>query len=287
MFAEINGTTIYFDVEGSSYKIDADEVKDKPVCFILHGGPGGTHSGFKSHLSSLTEHLQIVYLDNRGSGLSARGSQESYSLENNVEDVEALRKYLGLDKIMIFGHSYGGMVAQSYALKYQNHLEALLLMATSSSYRFIEDAKAFIEDNGTKEQKEMADILWAGAFESEEQLMKYYKVMQPLYYYSDYPQKNKRLKFSGKRSYQALNEGFGNFLREFDVTDSLHHITVPTLVLGGEHDWITPLEHSKIIANNIPDSQLTVFEKSSHLIIQDEREKFLNTVNRFIINIRK
>jgi proline iminopeptidase len=283
MFAQINGTRIYFDVEGSSYQIDGATVQQKPVCFVLHGGPGGTHVGYKPHLTPLTKYMQFVYIDNRGSGLSEKGEPSSYTLENNVEDIEALRKYLGLEKIILLGQSYGGMVAMSYALKYQQHLEALILLTTSPSFTFLEKAKTFIQEHGNEEQQEMADLLWRGAFSSDEELIRYYEVMAPLYQYSFNPAAPKtKPAFPGKRSFEALNEGFGKFLRTFDLRDNLHTISTPTLVIGGVHDWITPVEDSKLIASKLPNSELVIFENSSHSVIQDEYEKFLRVMSEFL-----
>ncbi|MHC0036379.1 alpha/beta fold hydrolase [Pseudoneobacillus sp. C159] len=288
MFAQINGTKIYFDIEGSSYEIDGTTVRNKPVCFVLHGGPGGTHVGFKPHLTPLTSDMQFVYIDNRGSGLSEKGPQSSYTLENNVEDIEALRNYLGLEKIILLGHSYGGMVAMSYALKYQENLESLILITTSPSFRFLEKAKAFIQQNGTADQKEMADVLWEGNFTSTEQLLRYYEVMAPLYQFSFKPDAPKpKPVFPGQRSYEALNEGFGHFLRTYDIREQLPQILTQTLVIAGRYDWITPVEESEQIAEKIPNSKLVIFENSSHSVFQDEHEKFINVVREFLKTKKK
>ena len=282
MYADVNGTRIFFDMDGTGWKKEGVKLVEKPVCFVLHGGPGGTHLGFRPHFSQLTESIQLVYIDNRGSGFSDRGPQKSYTLENNVEDIEALRKYLGLNKIYLLGHSYGGMVAMSYALKYQNNLNGLLLLTTSPSSRFLENAKAFVEQNGTEEQKEMANVLWDGAFQSLEHVAKYYEVMGPLYSKKQSNDNKPGAAAIGHRSYQALNEGFGNFLRSFDIRDELKTIHVPTLVMAGRYDWITSVEESEQIASLIPNSRLVVFENSSHNVHVDETEKFFETVLTFI-----
>ncbi len=114
MLAKIRDTEIYFDIEGSSLVVEAQGLREKPIAFLIHGGPGADHTTYKPTFSSLGRKLQLVYFDHRGHGRSARGSKETYTLENNVEDMEALRQYLGLDKIVLLGTSYGGMVAVSY-----------------------------------------------------------------------------------------------------------------------------------------------------------------------------
>ncbi|WP_235864016.1 alpha/beta fold hydrolase [Sutcliffiella halmapala] len=281
MFANLNGTKLFFDIEGAGWEKVGTKLVEKPVCFILHGGPGGTHLGFKPHFSRLSEMSQLVYIDNRGSGLSNRGPQTSYSIENNVEDIEALRKYLGFKKIYLLGHSYGGMVALNYALKYQNHLQGLLLLTTSASSNFLEKAKAFIKERGNKEQKEMATILWKGSFQSQEQLKKYYEVMAPLYSFKHQETISTSTPL-GNRSYEALNEGFGNFLKKYDVIDKVSAIRIPTIVMAGRYDWITPVEESVQISELIPNSQLKIFENSSHNIPIDEPSLFFDTVKTFI-----
>ncbi len=106
---------------------------EKPVAFVIHGGPGSDHSYYKPWLSPLTDVMQLVYIDHRGQGRSARGPRETYTLENNVEDLEALRDYLGLDKIVLLGASYGGMVALSYAVRYPENVSHLLAISSENS----------------------------------------------------------------------------------------------------------------------------------------------------------
>ena len=118
MRARIRDTEIFFDVEGAALVPDGPRMVERPVAFLLHGGPGGDHSGFKPGWSPLAERMQVIYVDHRGQGRSARGLKETYTLDNNVDDLEALRQHLGLDKVVVIGVSYGGMVALTYAARY-------------------------------------------------------------------------------------------------------------------------------------------------------------------------
>lgn len=287
MFASVNGIKLFFDIEGAGFVPEGPRMKEKPVCFVLHGGPGGDHTGFKPGLTPLAEHMQLVYIDNRGSGKSEKGPQSTYTLDNNVEDIEALRKYLGLEKIILLGQSYGGMTAMEYARRYQEHLLGLILVVTAPSHKFIERAKEIVKERGTSEQQEMAQVLWDGAFESNEQQYKYYEVMAPLYSYTyqetpEAVEARNNAQQRSNRSYEALNEGFAGFLREFDVTESLSSYKIPTLIIGGRHDWITPIEASILMNKQIPNSKLVIFENSSHSVLKDEYDKFISTVTGFV-----
>jgi proline iminopeptidase len=221
--------------------------------------------------------------------LSDRGPQSTYTLEQNIEDLEALRKYLGLEQIVLLGHSYGGMVALSYAIKYPQNVSGLVLVTTSPSYRFIEKAKQILAEKGTIEQQKMAKVLWEGAFESHDQLMQYYEVMEPLYSYTYNPnpseeelKKRKDAQLRSKRNHEVLNQGFKGFLKTYDVIDQLSSISCPALIVAARHDWITPVEESLVLAEKIPDNELVIFENSSHRVFQDEYEHFIETVSSFI-----
>ncbi len=111
MRAKVRGTEIFFDVDGMGLVPDGDRMVQRPVVFLLHGGSGGDHSGFKTQMAALSDTAQFVYVDHRGSGRSSRSDPQTWTLENNIDDLDALREYLGLEKISVLGSSYGGMVA--------------------------------------------------------------------------------------------------------------------------------------------------------------------------------
>jgi proline iminopeptidase len=283
MRARIRDTEIFFDVEGAALVPDGPRMVERPVAFLLHGGPGGDHSGFKPAFSPLAERMQLVYVDHRGQGRSARGPKETYTLDNNVEDLEALRQHLGIEQVVVIGVSYGGMVALAYASRYPERVSHLVAIVTSPSYHFLERARALLAERGTDEQRAMGDILWAGAFEDEEQLQHYYAVMGPLYSLKFDPEKARESRARGIRSVEAINEGFGGFLRTYDVTGDLDKVTAPTLVIGGRHDWICPPELSEEIARLIPHADLRIFENSSHSVAADEHDALMDLIKGFVV----
>lgn len=282
MRTRIRDTEIYFDIEGMALVPDGPRMRENPVLFALHGGPGGDHTSFKPALTPLADKAQIVYVDHRGQGRSARGPQESYTLENNVEDLEALRQYLGLNKIVLLGVSYGGMVALSYAVRYPENLSHLVAVVTTPNNQFLARARETLAERGTAEQQQVAERLWAGAFESDEQLREYFDVMGPLYALKFDAEKNKERRQRATLSYQAINQGFGGFLRSYDITDQLHRITAPTLVIGARHDWICAPEYSELIASNIPRADLRIFENSGHSVLADDHQAFIDVVRGFL-----
>ena len=282
MRARVRGTELYFDVDGLGLVPDGNRMAERPVLFLLHGGPGGDHSGFKSTVAQLTDVAQLVYVDHRGSGRSSPADPSTYTLEENIQDLDALRDYLGLERIAVLGSSYGGMVAQGYAIQFPDRLSNLVLVATSPSYRFMDDAKKILAERGTDEQQRVCQALGDATFESTEQLVEYYLTMGPMYSTTWDADEAERTRDRGLRNYDQLNLGFGGFRREFDFINDLHRITCPTLVLGGAHDWICPPDHSRLIAERIPRAHLKIFEHSAHAIAQDEPTAFLAAVRGFL-----
>ncbi|MBI3860784.1 MAG: alpha/beta fold hydrolase [Planctomycetia bacterium] len=282
MRARIRGTEIYFDVDGAELVPDGDNMVERPALFLLHGGPGGDHAGFKGSSAALRDMAQIVYVDHRGCGRSSTGDPADYTLDNNVDDLDALRDHLGLERISVLGSSYGGMVALGYALRYPERLANLVLVCTAPSFRFMDDARRHVEQHGTPDQIRVCRRLWDGAFESLDQLREFYELMGPMYSTNFKPEEFETGWTRGRRSSVALNRGFGDFLRTFDFTERLHEIRCPTLVLAAAHDWICAPRHSQIIADRIPRAHLKVFANSGHMLSSDENAAYLQAVRGFL-----
>lgn len=284
MRAKLRDTEIYFDIEGSGLIVAGDRMREQPVAFLVHGGPGADHTGFKPSLSPLSRRMQLVYFDHRGQGRSARGNPATYTLDNNVEDMEALRQYLGLEKIVVIGASYGGMVALTYASRYPQSVSHLIVMVTAAHSGFLQRAQAILAQIGTQEQNAIAQRLWEGAFETEEQLRDYFQVTRSLY--SITADANEVSSPAWQRailSIEAINQAFGGFLRSYDIRDQLPYITAPTLVIAGRHDWICPPEFSEEIARLIPKADLRIFEHSGHAVRADEPDALLDAIAGFIV----
>lgn len=282
MRARVRGTEIFFDVDGAQFVPEGPRMVERPVLFLLHGGPGGEHSSFKTQHGTLRDVAQLVYVDHRGSGRSTPADRSTYTLDENIDDLDALRDYLGLERIAVLGSSYGGMVAQGYAIRYPNRVSNLILVATAPSHRFMDDARRIVAARGTPEQVQVCERLWSGTFESLDQLVEYYAIMAPLYSVKYDASKVDEANRRSLRNFDQLNIGFGGFLRTYDFIPDLHRIACPTLVMAGAQDWICPPNHSRIIAEKIPRAQLKIFPQSSHSISGDEPEAYFNAVRGFL-----
>ena len=282
MYAPLDGTRLFFDVDGPQWVPDGDQMRRRPVLFLLHGGPGGDHGSFKKTVGQLRDVAQLVYVDHRGSGRSDPVEIESCTLDTNIDDVERLRENLGLESISLLGSSYGGMVAQGYAIRYPDNLGRLVLSATAPSFRFLAEAQERVEREGSEEQKRVCQWLWEGTFQSLDQLKRYYRAMAPWYAVSFQEEKFEESWGRGIRNFQQTNLGFSSFLREFDFTPQLDQLRCPVLVLAGEKDWICAADQSREIARRIPQAELHVFPDAAHSIAEDQPDEFLALVRQFL-----
>lgn len=289
MRARVRDTEIYFDIEGMGLVPDGRRMREQPVAFVIHGGPGGDHSGFKPGMAPLAQRMQLVYFDHRGQGRSARGDVHKYTLDENVEDMEALRLHLGLGPIVSIGTSYGGMVAMAHAARYPDSVSHLVLVVTAAHAGFNARARQIVAERGTAEQKAVVDQLWRGELDSVEKLRHFYDVMGPMYSTTFDPRAAAVGRDRGILSPEAINMAFapGGFLQTYDLRPELSRITAPTLICAGRHDWICPPEFSEEIHRLIPGSDLRIFEHSSHSIRADEPQALLDAIAGFVVYRRR
>ena len=285
MLAHIRNTAIYFDIDGVGLQPDGAQMVEHRPAFAIHGGPGGEHSDLKLAFKPLTDQLQMVYFDHRGQGRSARGDKNLYNLDENVEDMEALRRHLGLGPIVSMGTSYGGMVAMAHAARYPASVSHLVLMVTAAHAGFNARARQIVAERGTPAQRAVCDQLWAGALDTPEKLRNYYEVMGPLYALKFDPVAAAAGRARGILAPDAINQAFapGGFLQTFDLRPELGAIRAPTLIIAGQHDWICPPEFSQEIHRLIPGSDLRIFEHSSHSIRADEPQALLDAIAGFVV----
>lgn len=282
MFASVNGTRLYFDIEGSGYVPEGAGMVRRPVLFVVHGGPGSDHSDFKPWLTPLAEHMQVVYLDQRCNGQSERVDPASCTFEQLADDLEALRLYLGFDRIHLLGHSFGGMVAQVYATRYPDAIERLILVCTAPSKHFYDDALAFAEQVATPEQLAAIPAMFQGDIRDEQHALEWWDKCFSLYFHI----KDEQLMYeTGNRpigSLEVANYTFKHLMPHYDVRDRLPELKLPVLIVAGRHDWITPVSQSLVMKQLLQGSELVVFEHSGHMPFIEEQDAFIECVLAFM-----
>lgn len=289
MRAIVRHTEIFFDVDGMALVPEGASMRERPTAFLVHGGPGVDHTSLKARYARLANRMQLIYFDHRGHGRSGRGDPATYTLDEHVEDMEALRAYLGLGPIVSIGTSYGGTVAMAHAARYPGSVSHLILVATLCHGGYVTRATELAAKLGTVEQVRYCQELFAGRIDTAEKMRKYFLAMGNLYARVSDPALSEIGLRRAILSPEALNRAHGpdGFLRTLDLRPELGRITAPTLILAGRHDWICPPEFSEEMQRLIPDCELRVFEESAHSIGGDEPDRFLDAVAGFVVYKRK
>lgn len=276
----VNEVELFFDVYGSSLGARGNELVDKPVIVALHGGPGIDHSQFVPWLTPIADVAQLILVDHRGNGRSSRPLVETRTLINMVDDLEAMRQALGLGRIIVFGMSFGGMLALTYAATYPDSVAGLIACATAASNEALERALSGMHDLSSPEQREALARLRHGTVQSAEDLDRVFSALSR--FYENNPARTPSGGFRPIADIDMLNFFFARDRHAYDVRPRLAKITAPTLVLTGRHDKIAPPFASDEILKGIPQAKQEIFEDSGHRLMREENVKFLRTVRDFV-----
>jgi proline-specific peptidase len=243
----------------------------------LHGGPGSTHDGLEP-LRALAQGRRVVLYDQLGSGDSDRPDDPSlWTVETFLDQLRTVREALGLERLILFGSSWGGMLALEYVLTRPDGLVALALNSTPTS------APRWVE-----ETRRLAAELPPGLDEKEADKEYWRRHVCRLDPEPEALQRT-RAKF-GKQVYETMwgpNEfTVSGTLKDWDVTDRLGEIGLPVLITSGRHDECTPAL-VEVLHRGIPGSGWVVFEESSHMPHFEEPERFLRVLLAFLDRVEK
>lgn len=277
MRVDIGGRRMYFDVEGPGLAADGPAMVERPTVLLLHGGPGMDHSGFKPAFSRLTDVAQLVYVDHSGQGRSDPTSPDRWALDAWADDVIGLCDALEIERPVIHGWSFGGMVAMNLASRYPNRADKLILQSTAARMDLDRIVAAF-DALGGAEPAEVARAHWSAP--SPESMQRYMEVCLPLY--SPEPLDLDALARMVMTA-ELLAGGWTEAL-SFDLTAGLATITAPTLVLSGDLDPITPPAAAVEIIEYLPAtlSMHETFGQSGHFIADTEPDRFFGSIAEFI-----
>jgi proline iminopeptidase len=289
-FVDANGVLIYYKILGAG----------RPLV-LVHGGPGASHDYMLPYLLPLARHHRLIFIDERGSGRSERLEDPAgYTVEAMVEDVEAVRTHLHLGSIDLLGHSYGGVLAQAYALKYQKNLDHLVLCSTFHSTKALNDVFQTMMERMTPELRsrirrlENAGLFGHGKPYEQNRYTDDYMIAAwgegyfP-YLYQNHPDANYNPVSNGMMSwelYRAMWGSHGEYIIDGNLTSveyagTLPSLRVATLITAGDNDECSPsLAHT--MHELIKGSQLEIFPKSGHMTFVDQPALFISTVDEFL-----
>ncbi|KAF4830889.1 Proline iminopeptidase [Colletotrichum tropicale] len=275
-FVDVNSARLAYRVAGP---------EDAPLMITLHGGRGmGDHrSDFKVY-SQLSDKIRVLSFDYRGHGQSSL--TKPYTFEQIVDDIEGVRQHFAGDKqVIICGGSFGGFLAQHYAIKYAPKVSHLILRGTAASHHHEAGAIKTLEERIHKVPSFSVDMLRNkvfGAYESDREFQLIYFAMMPLYREVFDPDTALKSNLDGVYVAESHNDLYSEKEKYFDYTNRLSQITAKTLVVVGDKDWICPPENSKLIAEKIPGAELFMVENANHGVHAEKPEVVLPKIRRHL-----
>ena len=288
--------TIPFHGSHSWYRvIGRGEGPGKLPVLCLHGGPGASWD-YLEPLEGLARGRRVVFYDQIGSGNSPFQpvhDPSMWSVELFVEEVQAVRDALGLGQVHLLGQSWGGMLAMAYALTEPPGLRSLILESSPAS---IPGWLTELDRLRSELPREVEEGLRAHEAAGTTESPRYQELMEMFYRrhvcrLDPWPEPLVRTfaKLEANPEVYRTMNGPSEFhvigvIRDFDITDSLGAIRVPTLLMSGRYDEVTPAT-VEVVQRGIPGSRWVVFDRSSHTCHLEETDAVLATASSFLEQI--
>ena len=279
------------------YRIVGDLNNTPPGNFpvlMLHGGPGLSHD-YLEPLEALVETGRpVVFYDQLGCGNSDKPDNPSlWSVELFLEELATVRHSLGLDRIHLLGHSWGGMLAMEYALTQPEGILSLILASSPANVPlWITETKRLREELPPEVQQTLLRHEANGTTDDPaylESMMLYYQ--RHVCRLDPWPEFVRRgLEIKGKQVFETMvgpsKTHIIGRLKNWNITSRFGSIAIPSLVTSGRYDELTPVQ-AAVVRDGIPDCKWVLFERSSHLPHAEETEHYLEVLNDFLSQIEK
>jgi len=250
---------------------------------LVNGGPGFDHTymTFSDVWDRMAARRKVVFYDQRGNGKSSPLKPgQPCGLAEQIADLEALREYLGFEKMELLGGSWGGYLVMAYAARYPERIAHLVLVDSAAPK--IQDT-VFLFKNVFPETVEREDgYAFASELGDEKAISDDMRVYLGMIVYQPEMREKLLARSSGMVYRQAVNKSIWADLQRFDLNPELAKFRFPTLVVTGRYDFNVAPSVAWAIHKAIPGSQFTVFEKSGHLPFFEEPDAFLARLETFL-----
>jgi pimeloyl-ACP methyl ester carboxylesterase len=270
-FADVNGIRMHYYVAGKG-----------PVCLVPSPG-WGAHVDYLRSLAPFEKHFTMVYYDTRKSGLSSGPADSTkYTDQDLVNDMDALRVYLGQSKVWLTGHSGGGFQVLNYGSQHNANLHGIIALDAMARYDSLQSAEMMKIINGkTGPEFAAAKAAFLGQDGNKDRTIEeFVHVILPLYFTN--PKIGAALP-PVKVSAEAWQyTSASNIFKSKNLLDDLHNITVPVLVFVGDEDFICgPESEAKRIHERIPSSRLVIIQGSGHFPWIEQPKEFYKAFDQW------
>ena len=266
---------------------------------LLAGGPANSHLTFHPAFSALADEYEVIYVDYRGRGRSDPVTDyRTITFQRDVADIEALRDALGLERMHVYGFSYGGMVAQAYALAHPDRVVSLILANTVHSpemwQKNHENINREIANQFPEVWDEILRLRAVGVRSTAPEMQALYKVHAPLVRFYNPDNAAKLLSEPGSRNMELYTVFAGDDIEFFlggevarlpDFRPRLAELAMPLLVIAGRYDRALYPAYQREFARYAPRTELVMMERSGSFAHIEEPEALMALVRRFLASM--
>jgi proline-specific peptidase len=252
---------------------------------IMHGGLGADHSTMLG-LLPLSDAYRLIFYDHRCNGRSEKADISTMTWDNLCADAEALRSHFAVDKWAIVGHSFGGMIALEYAIRYPQRVSHLVLLDTGGDSSYVQEkAPVALRNRGFNETAvALAKRFYKGEINDNE-LKKSMLTLGRAYYSNPGIGFFVREVLRGLRiraNSKAFIYGSKVLLRGWNVMDQLARISSPTLIVAGSDDFLWPPGHQRELKQRIAEAELHLLTSAGHMAHIEQSEKVIGLIRSFV-----
>lgn len=270
------------------------EVNEIKICYEIHGegeplllvhGWGGSKEGWFVQVNALSKYFKVIIFDNRGAGKSSRPNYP-YTMDMYADDIDSLLDFLNIERTHLLGESLGGMIALNFILKYPNRVNKFILINSWPGFPneqgpdiYSKGKIAYFEEL----QKDPLNAFLNAAKASYSR--EFFKMMK----------ENPKKKFHGIWSVEDLvnidlakpltpedNKNAADAVKGHNVTDRLHEIKIPTLLICGEKDRIATLSVQSKMHELIPNSRFKVIRDARHGVSKEKAPEVNEIIENFL-----
>lgn len=277
-FIDVDGALLHYRIVGQG-----------PPLVILHGGPGLSYGYLYPQLEPLlADDFTLIFYDQRASGRSTgRVDTTRLSMATFISDLEQVRQALNLEQMNLLGHSFGGLLAMHYAIQHPSRVGRLILLDTDAAswqlrtpyQRQVVEARTTADD-----RREMAAVEAREGWENNPEAMgRYFRIGLRTYFADRKLTDHLALEFDSESlaNYRLTSRLVRQDLGRYDIHDSLHRITSPTLLIHGDSS-IFSVEGARAIHERIPRSKLVVLPNVGHFAYIEAPDTFEATIREFM-----
>jgi proline iminopeptidase len=282
-----DGVHLFYKVVGSGAE----------TLVAVHGGPGNSLTSIEPDLEPLAKNRTVIYYDQRGNGRSDLiKDREKLSISKHIEDLEAVRTHFKLDKMMLLGNSWGGLLISYYAVAHPDKVERMILHSPAEPtqafmFEAIDEIQSRLDQRYDRTQRERFRVVsnpqtWIQAKDPRAVCREFFQMIFPVYVAK--PESVKLLKgdvCSGSedavRNQQLVNQQIWRTLGSWNLLPALSVVKAPVLVIHGAADPI-PVESSEAWASAMPNARLLIINGAGHIPQIEQPEIFFKAVETFL-----